>query len=183
MHDKAKELIKIALSYFDTNNEKYASLYDKFKYFTIDKSNNDTEHGIIKFYDKDDKLIFQSKYEVLGFYDNSSHLWVWGWAIPMLYKNEVYLSRKILNYGLDLSLNEDKFLKSELITSRFIISDPIQLNIHASIASYISKTPMIFQLIQEKSDIIQETIKQDKKSKLLTHTTPNSISWFYYLIA
>lgn len=182
MLDKVKELIKTALAYYDTNNEKYTGLYEKFKYFMLEQSNNDTEHSIIKFYDKDDKIIFQSKYEILGFYDNSSHLWVWGWAIPTLPKNQVYLSRKILNYGLDLSLNEDKFLKSELITSRFIISDPIQLNIHTSIASYLSKTPMIFQLTREKSDIVQESFKEEKKSKLLKHMTPNSISWFYFLL-
>lgn len=178
MLDKVKELIKLSLSYYDINNEKNAGIYDKFKHFTIEKSNNDTEHGIIKFYDKDNKMIFQSKYEVLGFYDNLSHLWVWGWAIPTLNKNEVYLSRKILNYGLDLSLNDDHFLKSELITSRFIISDPIQLNIHTSIASYLSKTPMIFQLTRDRPDIVQ--IKP--MGKILKHMTPDSISWFYFLL-
>jgi len=180
MIDKVKELIKMALSYYDTNSEKYGNMYDKFKYFAIERSDNDTNHGIIKFYDNDDKIIFQSKYEVLGFYDNSSHLWVWGWAIPSLYKNEVYLSRKILNYGLDLSLNEDKFLKSELITSRFIISDPIQLNIHTSIASYLSKSPIIFQLTRQKHDIVHETAKQ--KAKILKNITPDSISWYYFLL-
>lgn len=182
MLDKVKELIKTALSYFDINNEKYSSLYDKFKYFTIVKSNNDIDHGVIKFYDKNSDMVFQSKYEILGFYDNQSHLWIWGWAIPTLYKNEVYLSRKILNYGLDLSLNEDIFLKSELITSRIIISDPIQLNIHASIAAYISKTPMVYQLIREKSEIVLDANNKNVKSKLLKNMTPESISWYYYLL-
>jgi len=182
MLDKVKELIKIALSYYDKNNEQYANMYDKFKYFSIDESKNDTEHSIITFYDKDDNIILKTKYEILGLYDNSSRLWVWGWAIPTLRKNEVYLSRKILNYGLDLSSSGDEFLKSELITSRFIISDPIQLNIHASIASYVSKTSMIFQLTREKSDIVQKEVKQDKKSTLLKHATPDSISWFLYLL-
>lgn len=182
MLDKVKELIKISLSYYDKNNEKYSSLYDKFKYYSITPSTNDTEHSIIKFYDKNDDVVYESKYEILSFYDNSNHLWVWGWAIPLLRKNEVYLSRKILNYGLDLSLSEEIFLKSELITSRIIISDPIQISIHSSIASYISKTPMIIQLTRDKTEMSKEGLNIIDKQQLLKKMTPTTISWIIYLL-
>lgn len=179
MTDKTKELIIQSLNYYDSNNEKYSKLYDKFKYYSIITSENDTDHNIIIFYDKNNEIIFKSRYEILGMYNASSSLWIWGWSMPSLQKNELYLSRKILNYGFDLLLKESHFLKSELITSRFRISDTIQLTIHTSIASYISKNPMIFKLIFDP-EISAKTEKSPYK--VLKQLGKNSIAWFLYLL-
>lgn len=178
MLDKVKELIKKSLSYYDKNNELHANLYEKFKYYSMEISKNDTEHGKIKFYDDDDNLVFESKYEILGFYDSLHKLWGWGWAVPFFHKNQVLLSRKILNYGLDLSSGEETFLKSELITSRFIVTDPIQLTIHAAIASYISKTSMIYNVIIHRDELMHKK----PKYKLLKTIKPETISYYIYLL-
>jgi len=145
--DKIKDLTLNALKYYDTNNEKYSRLFDKIKYYRIFHTTEHTEldHNVIRFYDKDKKEIFRSRYEMLGYYNATVKMWAWGWIINDK-KNEIVLAKKLLNYALDLG-KEFSFLKSELVTSRFRISSEIQLDIHASIASYISKNPLIFKLL------------------------------------
>ena len=146
--DKTKDLVMNALKYYDTNNEKYSKIFDKIKYYSIIFSHKDNgiEHNKIVFYDQEKKEIFKSRYEMLGIYHLKFKLWIWAWSIAILKKNEILLSKKILNYGIDLD-KDFSFLKSELITSRFKISDEMQLDIHASIASYIAKNPMICEII------------------------------------
>ena len=60
-------------------------------------------------------------------------------------KNTNYVSRKILEYGLDIDYKDISFLKTELITSKFRITDNIQLELHLALASYLSKNPVIFK--------------------------------------
>ena len=61
--------------------------------------------------------------------------------------------RNILNYGLNLDpITENTFLKTELITSRFRINDPVQLDVHIAISSYLSKVPFIFKHIIHEKD-------------------------------
>jgi len=145
---RTKELIVNSLKYYDTNQEKYHIVFNKFKYYSIKRNYGDTEHFVILFYDKDQKLISQSRYEIVGVYYVNSQIWAWSWSIPKLQKNMVYTTRKILNYGLDIvPTDEDMFIKAELVTSRFKISNEIQLNIHAAIASYIAKKPIVYKLI------------------------------------
>ena len=69
-------------------------------------------------------------------------------------KNNTKIVRKLFNYGAELD-PDVKYLKTELITSRFRVSDQIQLDIHIGIASYLSKIPLVYQhrlYIQQKVD-------------------------------
>lgn len=144
-------LITNSLEYYDNNCEKYNKAFSKIMYYSLDKSTSDTEHSKIKFYDKDKKVKFTSRYEVIGLYANRPKTWVWAWSVTKFSKNETATSKKLLNYALDIPSSgqedqENRFLKTELVTSRFRITDPIQLDIHSAIASYISKIPVVFKL-------------------------------------
>lgn len=171
--DKTKEIITNSLRYYDSNNERYSKIFDKTYFYSINRSGNDLSHDIIIFYDKNKNKTFKSRYEILGFYSVHAQLWTWSWSIGSFSKNLVYLTRRILNYGLDLEPKEDPFLKSELITSRFRITNEIQLDIHAAIASYISKKPMILRLIsdpnlvKESSENIYELIKEESNTSFI----------------
>jgi hypothetical protein len=143
--DKNKDLILNSLKYYDINNEKYANLFTRAKYYNLIRPSNDLEYNIIIFYDKNKKEFFKSRYELVGCYYIDISVWAWSWILPTSNKNEYEIAKKLLNYGLDLG-NEFKFLKLELINSRFRISSEIQLDIHISLASYISKMPLIFKL-------------------------------------
>jgi len=76
-------------------------------------------------------------------------MWFWGWAVSAFRKNLTIISRKILTYAFDLdpSVFLNLQLKTELVTSRFIITNPIQLDIHVALASYLSKSPLIYKYI------------------------------------
>jgi hypothetical protein len=138
-------LVSDALEYLDNNTDKYEHLFKKVKYVKFVNNENELDHSKIYLYDENKAEIYQSKYEVIGLYNNMSQTWVWAWSIPRMRKNSIYISKKILNYGIDLPSNSQEFLKTELITSRFRISNEIQLDMHAGIASYLSKQPLVYK--------------------------------------
>jgi hypothetical protein len=140
--DKSVILIKDALEYYDKACDKNKDKFIKINYISIDHNDKDLEHSIITLYDSNLKEISTHKYESIGVYDIKSQIWTWAWAIPILNKNETNIIRKILNYGTELDKTALS-LKLELVTSRFIISNKTQLDIHCAIASYLSKKPNI----------------------------------------
>ncbi len=138
-------IISNSLEYYDKNLELNKEFYNSINYINIIKSqgNNYNDYNYIEFYDKNKNLIKKSKYEILGVFNSSNSIWTWGWSIAKLNKNNVITSKKIFNYGFDLD-NNNIYLKNELVTSRFKISNPIQLEIHVSIGAYLSKNPQVF---------------------------------------
>jgi hypothetical protein len=138
-------IISNSLEYYDKNLEQNKDFYNSINYINIIKAegNNYNDYNYIDFYDKNKNLIKKSKYEILGVYNSSNNIWTWGWSIAKLNKNNVVTSKKIFNYGFDLD-SDNIYLKNELVTSRFKISNPIQLEIHVSIGAYLSKKSMVF---------------------------------------
>ncbi len=137
-------LVNNAFEYFDKNNEKYKDKFNDVLYISLERKDNDLEHSIISFYNKDLKLLFSYKFERIGLYDKKTNIWSWAWTVPYLNKNETNIIRKILYYGAELNSNS-LFLKTELITSRFRITNNAQLDLHCAIASYLAKKPLIFK--------------------------------------
>lgn len=137
-------LVNNAFEYYDKNNEKYMDKFNNVVYISLERKLNDLEHSILSFYDKDLKLLFSYKFERIGMYDKKSNIWSWAWTIPYFNKNETNIIRKILNYGVELNANSI-FLKTELVTSRFRITNNAQLDLHCAIASYLAKKPLIFK--------------------------------------
>ena len=89
-----------------------------------------------------------------------------------------YISRKILNYGLDLTPDE-QFLKSELITSRFRISSKIQLDIHVALASYLTKMPLIYKHITIPNT--KTSTEDDNIIEIVTDVNDETFHTQYYL--
>jgi hypothetical protein len=137
-------LVRDSLEYYDKNLQIYKTKLEQVSYVKIEQSKTDHEHNIIHCYDSDKKLLFKSRYEYIGMHEPEMRLWSWAWSLPFLKKKHTNIIRKILNYGTELE-PVAHFLKSELITSRFRINHEIQLDIHAALASYLSKKPVIFK--------------------------------------
>lgn len=137
-------LVTTALEYYDLNDEKYKNILKNAHYVKFVQAETDIEHNVIIFFDDNKKEIYRSKYEIVGLYESDSNTWTWSWAVPRFKKNNTNIVRKIWNYGavLDPSVG---YLKTELITSRFRVADPIQLDIHVGIASYLSKNQLIYK--------------------------------------
>jgi hypothetical protein len=176
--NRSKDLILNSLEYYDKSNQRFERSLSRVKYISFKKNNKDAEHQSMIFYDKDKNEIFESRFEIIGLYNNYGSVWTWAWSIPYLYKNTTYISRKILNYGLDIiPTSEDKFLKTELITSRFRISDLIQLDIHVGIASYLSKIPAIFKVV-----IDPEKPQEVLKLKDINRMDEQDQIYYYFLL-
>jgi len=138
------KLVQDSLEYYDKNCEKYDELFCNVKYIKFKTTSNDIDRSYVYMYDKDKKEILKSHYENIGIYNNKSHTWIWAWSVPRFFKNTTNIIRKIINYGMELN-PESNFLKTELITSRFRITNTIQLDMHVAIASYLSKKPLIYK--------------------------------------
>jgi len=136
IHD---EIVAPALEYYDKIRELYRELFHKLDptKFEQDITRHDMTHNKITFFDKKNNKLITTNYEIVGIYSNTHKMWCWAWGVPILNKNETYISKKILNYGLELE--GSLYLKTELVTSRFQITDKIQLEIHIAIATYLTK--------------------------------------------
>lgn len=141
-------LIRNAYSNHDNFLLKYSKLIESINEKDVtwdqEKSESDMEPSIIHWKDKNGKTIIKAKYEILGIEitDNNKKLWVWSWAHPLLDKNKTYLSRKILNYGLDiidLDNSINLLLKSLFTTSRLNLND-IEINFCVTLSLYLTKS-------------------------------------------
>lgn len=139
----SKLVISDTLEYYDTNKEKYTPLINKIKYIKFIDIESELSRNKVNLYDENDKLMNSYEYEIIGLFDNNTNIWVWSWGIPTVKKNQTGILRKIFNYGIDL--DSDEYLRNELITSRFKISNEIQIDMHLSIVSFLSKQPLIIK--------------------------------------
>ena len=137
-------LVTNALEYYDSNNEKYHAFLRRARFIKFIKAESDMEHNVIIMCDGNENEFFRSRYEIIGKYSPTVNMWTWGWAVPTFEKNNTNIIRKIWNYGATLEPRFG-FLKTELITSRFSVANKVQLDIHTSIASYLSKQPLVYK--------------------------------------
>jgi hypothetical protein len=156
-------LINDALNYYDKHNIEYSD-YIKSEKIIVERETN--------------KIIFQEfekefKYEFLGIFDNTTNIWIWAWLVPEFMFNETNISRKLLNYGLKISPtpinkldNEQLYLKTQMVNSRFLLYDNFQLDLHLAISSYLAKES--FKFIYNKKKYLNK-----EKTKYIT---------VYYLI-
>lgn len=164
-------LVKEALEYFDSNQYKQEELVRILRYIEFIDSEKDFEHNQIVLYDDNFNKLDKSKYEYIGTYDSTTMIWSWAWAIPTMKKKNTTILRKILNYGIELEPTNN-FLKTELITSRFRVTNKIQLDIYSAIVSYLSKKPRIIRIKLFNNIKLTEDINDKKKSILIDVTEP-----------
>ena len=163
-------LIKNAYNYYDKKIsyiEKKLGNISKYKIIG-EKSSSDLEPNIINFYDSNNKLIFSTQYEKMGYYNKKTKIWIWAWAFnglkgfPPQQKNELYLTKKLLNYGLDIELlDNDKsknpsLLKDILSNSRILISNITSLNLLVYISLYLTKKDYLLTLKVKNNNHITE---------------------------
>ena len=128
--NKISELILNSFEYYDSQNYLYKKYLNK-------NGILDGENSLINFGNEN------FKYELLGVFDNQTNVWIWSWMIPLIDNEKSNISKKLLNYGLNIFPNNDNedaiYLKTQLLNSRFLIEDNFQLEIHLALASYLAK--------------------------------------------
>ena len=129
------DLIIKSLDYYDNNNIKYEK-------YNNQEVHINTETYEIKFTNNN------YNFEILGLFDNSNKIWIWGWVI-YINNNLIKIAKELLHYGLKLEpglhLNiKDSFLKSLLVNSRILIETDIELSINLAIIFYLIKNKCLF---------------------------------------
>ena len=179
------DIIHNSLKYYDENNLKYAKYMKKVKYIQYINAETSTVESIIcVFYDKDKKELFSSKIEMVGKYYKNYNMWVWAWSIPLLDKTVTYTIKNIFLYITDIYTQKgiananNIVIKQHFLTSRFLISDIIQIDIYCAISSYLSKVQLIYELpvyaINPVSNKIDNT--------LIDFTDKNNLDGHYFFI-
>ena len=138
--------IKDALEKYDKNTEMYYNDIFKDAYYEeFILKNSEIDYDEVIFYDKNNNVIMKANYEMLGNFYVDTQIWVWAWSNPSYNKKLITRSSNLLFYGLKLNSEENFSLKTELVNSRFQITDPIQIDIHLAIASELCKNQCIFK--------------------------------------
>jgi hypothetical protein len=144
MNKETSSNIRSALEYYDNHQLKIIELLKKIEFIKIIRNTPSTNQ--IVFYDSDKKILLESNYETLGFYFQTSNIWRWAWSMPTLTKNDSSISRRILNYAFDLEPTKEYILRSELLNSKILIKNNLQIDIHVALSSYLTRKPFIFKL-------------------------------------
>lgn len=144
-------LINNALVYYDKNNIEYD------RYIQSDNITVKRETKNIIFNDIHKDFQNEFNYEFLGIFDNTTNIWIWAWLVPEFMYNETTIARKLLNYGLKISStptnkldNEQLYLKTQMVNSRFLLYDEFQLELHLAISSYLAKETFKFIYSRKK---------------------------------
>ena len=151
------DFLKKCIKNYDDQNYKYKKYIKNKKHLlsTLDYDIKNTNPNEITFNFKNSKKIFN--YELLGIYDYSSKIWIWGWVINNNLNLKINISKYLLEYGLklDINYNDDnydinKIIKPLLLNSRIQIDNFIQLDINLSIYFYLIKNNIYFIYIFKK---------------------------------
>lgn len=147
-----KQLVKKALLNYDIKNEKFKDIL-KTKEYIYKKDSATLEFN---------NLSKKFKFNILGIFDYSKKIWIWSWLVPSYSYNHILYAKKLLDYGI--KINPEKvdveflFIKTQLVNSRFLLDDILQLDIHLAIISYLLKDnfdfvyPVTKQMTKEKDD-------------------------------
>jgi len=137
-------MILKAIEEFDIRNRKYR------QYIKDDNIRFDRETLKIKF----TNLNKDFNYQNLGAFETETNLWIWAWMMPTFKPNEIKMSKELLNYGLKNydtfldkdkdTINEDTFLKIQLVNSRFLITRQFQLDLLLSMVQFLLKDKILF---------------------------------------
>lgn len=147
----SSQIIKDALRTYDETQ-------DVIKYIATNTtsqlkvSDNELERGKIILTNKTTgEVELVSDMEILGSYYSKYNLWTWSWAQPQLIKPYSYMTRKALQYALDLEPNKI-YLKSILSLSRGIVTHPLQVDINVAVCSFLIKQPYILPTTTDVED-------------------------------
>ena len=151
------DLIKKSLEYYDNQNFKNIKYIEN---TIIEITTKDTTNDTIIIFDKNYNILLESRYEILGLFDNQTNVWLWAWLLPFLNSSETVISRKLLDYALKLEPQSNSYdhyyIKSQLLNSRITIENAIELDIHLALSSYLIKD--LFSFIKP----LQVFLNEDK---------------------
>lgn len=140
----------VTYTFYDKNdNELFTSRVELIGQYHINKKNNQNNQNNNNTSSDDstnniDNIINNENI------NTDTRSWAWGWGIPIANKHFTNIIKRVFLYGTDINVsiggkfnNDNLLLKSELITSRFYVSNDTQVDIHCALASYLANVPFI----------------------------------------
>ena len=164
--DNFKIFITDALEKYDKNTEIYDETFKNAHSIKYIMNKSEIDYDQMLFFDSNNNNIINANYEIAGTYYIEQGIWIWPWSDPNFNKKLVVKSKNLLLYGLKLNSDQHYSLKFELTNSRFLITDPVQIDIHLAIAAELSKNPCIYKLyVPILGEDIEQKFLSDETAK------------------
>jgi hypothetical protein len=152
MDDNIVNFIKKSLEHYDNQNNNNKKYLENTK---MEIKNMNYDNIITTVYDiykivKDNDVIYECNCELLGIFDFQTKIWISGWSILTRKGNPHSLSRELFDYAYDSRLSNPSFnevnnyIFNQLINSRILIEDNIELDIYLATISYLLKNKIKF---------------------------------------
>jgi hypothetical protein len=154
MDDNIVDLTKKSLEYYDNQNIKYKEYLENTQ-FEI----KDSKFNILK----DGNVILDGDFEIAGYFDFQTKVWINGWAIYFRIRNDTIDNSLLLKNKLSLELfnyiNDNRYnirsnmqldnqiynyIYDQLCNSRILIEDNMELDIFLGLISYLLKEKIKF---------------------------------------
>jgi hypothetical protein len=137
------EFFKKIFNNYDTNKLTYKDIIRQIHNQEAIDASSDLELHKIRLTDKQNKIIGEYPFELIGVYYNKLKIWNWSWVLVGEAKNKTNMSRSLSNYGLNIdwfnSSKQDQVIKLTLINPRILIEDYFQIELILAITLYLSK--------------------------------------------
>lgn len=161
MNDNTKQLFRNILEHYDNNKLNIEKKLKNYKYFKLNFNKDTNDMSEIMLYDNKKKEILKSRYQLLSVYIPNLKLWKWAWSLPIVNKKHSFVSRKILNYALDIDNIHMLFMRDPLINSNITIQNDLELDLLIGISSYLTKQNFImgFHYVNKNDDILNNVEK------------------------
>lgn len=161
-----ENIVSLSMQYYDKQKAKHAAYYSESHDLTFTASTSDVDLPRFRLTAKGVPTL-QGVYNIMGVYFKDEKKWVWGWGINYTQKNDSYLSRNILIYGLDIVIDTsilrgnpekhvynrlmlDIMVKSDLTSKELAIEHPTQLEQYLALGLYLTKGDLLYK--QDTSD-------------------------------
>ena len=165
MNNNTRQIFKNILENYDRNKLNIDKKLENYKYFKL--KYNESLHDMyeITLYDNKKKEILNSKYQLLSVYIPNLKLWKWAWSLPLAVKKQSFVSKKILDYALNIENPNMLFVRDPLINSNIIIESELELDLLIGMSSYLTKQNFIkaFYFISE-SEGVYNNVKKIEES-------------------
>lgn len=149
-----ENIVSLALSYYDKQKRKHQEYYKSDHRVELGKDGNDINLPTFTLY-HNDKIMKQGVYNIIGFYFKDIQQWSWAWIANYSKKNETYLSRKLLNYALDIDFENcgkgslqaalQILVRNDLMNPYIAIHHPVQLEQYLALGQYLTNTDMVYK--------------------------------------
>jgi hypothetical protein len=178
MNYNIKQIFRNILEEHDNNTLKINKKLENYKYFKLKYNSLSNEMSEISLYDNKKKEILNCKYQLLSIYVPNLKLWKWAWSLPAANKKHSFVSRKILNYALDIENINMLFIREPLINSNIIIENDLELELLIGISSYLTKQNFIkgFYFINENEGVLNNIKKVEESDNI------NDYMIHYYIL-